>query len=502
MMRTKTAQTPPTEAAPPKPPAPPNHAARRDPLRWTRWALPILDVVLVLVAFLLSYYLRYEVQFLQPVDEANDAPFAPYLPYAAIFAALMLFFNRRAQLYRERRGRTWWDEIFAITNGATNAGVFVMALSFATQPLVFSRLLIVQALVLVVILLGAERLVVHMVRGYLRKRGVGVERVLIVGAGSVGLSVMRTLVARPDLGYKVVGFVDDDPQRGGNNLGRLKALGGVENLPRLVDEHQIDLVIITLPWHVQRKIAQIVRDCERQHVKVRTVPDLFELSLSQVQVEMLGGIPLLGLNGEPRLNPSDQIAKRIFDILVTLLALPFAAAITLVVAVAIRLDSPGPIFYTQERVGLNGKPFKVYKFRSMVVDADKVWEELVRQHGQDPRHPKLVNDPRVTRVGRWIRRFSVDELPQLWNILRGEMSWVGPRPAVPQEVALYEPWHKQRLRVRPGLTGLWQVSGRSEVPFEEMCLLDIYYIENWSLALDLQIMLRTVPHVLLAHGAS
>ena len=462
----------------------------------------MLDVILVLAAFLLSYYLRYEVQFLQPVDEANDAPFMPYLPYAAIFAALMLFFNRRARLYRERRGRTWWDEIFAIANGATNAGVFVMALSFATQPLVFSRLLIVQALVLVVVLLGALRLVVHVVRGYLRRRGIGVERVLIVGAGSVGLSVMRTLVARPDLGYKVVGFVDDDPQRGGNNLGRLKALGGVDNLPRLVDEYQIDLVIITLPWHVQRKITQVVRACERQHVKVRTVPDLFELSLSQVQVEMLGGIPLLGLNGEPRLNPSDQVAKRVFDIFFTLLALPFAVLVTLLVALAIRLDTPGPIFYTQERVGLNGKPFKVYKFRSMVVDADKVWEELVRKYGQDPRHPKLANDPRVTRVGRWIRRFSVDELPQLWNILRGEMSWVGPRPAVPQEVALYEPWHKQRLRVRPGLTGLWQVSGRSEVPFEEMCLLDIYYIENWSLALDLQIMLRTVPHVLLAHGAS
>lgn len=472
------------------------------PFKWPRWLLPTGDVVLVTVAFLISYTLRYEVQFLQPVDEANAAPFSPYVPYTLIFAGLMLVFNHSAGLYRERRGRTWWEEVFAIGNGATNAAVFVMALSFLLQPLVFSRLLIIQAALLVVIVLGIWRLALRGVRGYLRRRGIGVERVLIVGAGSVGLSVLQTLVARPDLGYKVVGFVDDDPERGASDLGRVPALGSVDNLPRLIDEHKVDLVIITLPWHVHRKILNIVRECERKHVKVRTVPDLFELSLSQVQVEMLGGIPLLGLNGEAEFRGGRRIAKRALDIGLALLALPLAIPITLITALAVRLDSPGPVFFTQERVGLNGRRFKVYKFRSMVASAEQLHETLVRQTGEDPRHPKLARDPRVTRVGRWIRRLSIDEVPQIWNILRGEMSWVGPRPAVPQEVALYEPWHLQRLRVLPGLTGLWQVSGRSEVPFEEMCLLDIYYIENWSLGLDMQIILRTVPHVLLARGAS
>lgn len=472
------------------------------PFKWPRWLLPTVDAGLVLVAFLISYYLRYEIQFLQPVDEANAAPFDPYIPYAAIFAVLMLLFNQSARLYREQRGRTWWDEVFAVGNAATNAAVFVMALSFLLRPLVFSRLLIVQAAALVVILLGLWRLILRIVRGNLRRRGIGVERVLVVGAGSVGLSVLQTMVARPDLGYKVIGFVDDDPDRGANDIGRVPALGMVDNLPRLIDRYRVDLVIITLPWQVQRKILQIVRECERQHVKVRTVPDLFELSLSQVQVEMLGGIPLLGLNGETRLRTSSQVIKRVMDIALALLALPVAAPVMLVAALAIRLDSPGPILFSQARVGLNGKPFKVYKFRSMIAEAEKLHADLIRETGEDPRHPKLVNDPRITRVGRWIRRFSIDEVPQLWNILRGDMSWVGPRPAVPQEVELYEPWHLQRLRVMPGLTGLWQVSGRSEVPFEEMCLLDIYYIENWSLGLDLQIVLRTVPQVLFAHGAS
>ncbi len=472
------------------------------PFKWPRWLLPTIDALLVVLAFLLSYYLRYDVQFLQPVNEANDAPFAPYILYVAIFAALMLFFNQNARLYHERRGRSWWEEVFTIGNSATNAAVFVMALSFLLRPLVFSRLLIVQAAFLVVVLIGLWRAVMRVIRSELRRRGVGVERVLVVGAGRIGLSVLQTMLARPDLGFKVIGFVDDDPDRGVTDLGRVQALGRVDNIPHLIDRYKIDLVIITLPWHVQRKILKVVRECERQHVKVRTVPDLFELSLSQVQVEMLGGIPLLGLNGDTRLHTSSRLIKRGMDILLTLLAMPVVIPLTLLVALAIRLDTDGPIFFSQDRIGIDGKSFKVFKFRSMIKNAAEMHQHLVRQTGEDPRHPKVENDPRVTRVGRWIRRFSIDEVPQIFNILRGEMSWVGPRPATPDEVELYEPWHQQRLRVLPGLTGLWQVSGRSEVPFEEMCLLDIYYIENWSLRLDLQILLRTVPHVLLAHGAS
>jgi exopolysaccharide biosynthesis polyprenyl glycosylphosphotransferase len=471
------------------------------PFSWPRWLLATIDAALVGAAFLISYYLRYEIQFLEPVDEANAAPFLPYLPYTAIFAVLLLLSNQSAKLYREQRGRSWWDEVFSIGNSATNAAVVVMALSFLLRPLVFSRLLIVQAAILSVLLLGLWRAVLRVIRSEMRRRGLGIERVLIVGAGSVGLSVLQTMLARPDLGFKVVGFVDDDPERGASDLGRVPALGIVDNIPRLIDQYAVDLVVITLPWQVQRKILKIVRECERKNVKVRTVPDIFELSLSQVQVEMLGGIPLLGLNGDARLQASSRLAKRALDLVLTLLALPFATLLTGLIAAAIRLDTPGPIFFTQDRVGLNGKPFKVYKFRSMIADAAKYHDDLIRQTGEDPRHPKVANDPRITRVGRWIRRLSIDEVPQIWNILRGEMSWVGPRPATPQEVELYEPWHRQRLRILPGLTGLWQVSGRSEVPFEEMCLLDIYYIENWSLTLDAQIILRTIPHVLLAHGA-
>lgn len=180
---------------------------------------------------------------------------------------------------------------------------------------------------------------------------------------------------------------------------------------------------------------------------------------------------------------------------------PVWGPLFLLTALAIRLEGPGPVFYSQERVGKDGQIFRVWKFRSMIPNADHLKAQLVTQQGLDPRHPKVKNDPRITRVGSVIRRLSLDELPQIINILNGEMSLVGPRPPTPDEVALYEPWHRQRLAITGGLTGLWQVSGRSDVPFEEMVLLDLYYIENWSLLLDLQILLRTIPHVLFAEGA-
>jgi lipopolysaccharide/colanic/teichoic acid biosynthesis glycosyltransferase len=173
----------------------------------------------------------------------------------------------------------------------------------------------------------------------------------------------------------------------------------------------------------------------------------------------------------------------------------------LLVGLAIRLESQGPVLYTQKRIGLNGKAFNLIKFRSMILNADELRAQLVKESGEDPRHPKIKNDPRITFVGRFIRATSLDELPNLINVLRGQMSLVGPRPPTPDEVQLYEPWHMQRLQTLPGLTGLWQVNGRSDVPFDEMCLLDIYYIENWSVGMDAQILMMTLPRVLLRHGA-
>jgi exopolysaccharide biosynthesis polyprenyl glycosylphosphotransferase len=223
--------------------------------------------------------------------------------------------------------------------------------------------------------------------------------------------------------------------------------------------------------------------------------------MRQVQVETLDGIPLLGIGEPESFRGANRLLKRALDISFVILTAVVWVPIFVATALAVRLDSEGPIFYRQRRVGENEREFSMIKFRTMITNADDLRGQLIEEHKLDPRHPKIIDDPRITKVGRFLRRMSLDELPNIVNVMRGEMSIVGPRPPMPEEVALYEPWHKQRLNIIPGITGLWQVSGRSEVPFDEMCLLDIYYIENWSLKLDIQILLRTVPRVLLRSGA-
>ncbi len=473
----------------------------RDWATFFRRSMPLIDFLLVLGAFRAAHILRYDVQIIKPVGEFNYAPFASYWPFALIYAAWLVFTPPVVNQYRPQRGRSWLDEAYGVINGATNATVIMMALNFLLQPLVFSRLMILEATVLTVLFLATARFILRTLQSWLRRHNIGVEHVLIIGAGEVGRAVMRGIVARPDLGYRITGYLDDDPERGSVDLGRLRGLGSLDGLRATLIDNKIDLAIITLPWMAHDKIQEIVAECEHHHVQARVVPDLFQLNMSQVRVETLAGIPLLGFAGEPTLSRLKRLAKRVMDILLVLIALPFILIPALIIGLMIVTDSPGPILFLHRRVGENGCEFDMFKFRSMHLDADKRHYDLVRQTNSDPRHFKMKDDPRVTRVGKWLRRMSIDEWPNLINVLRGEMSLVGPRAPTRSEVALYEPWQRQRLNTLPGVTGLWQVSGRSDVPFEEMCLLDIYYIENWSIALDVQIILRTLPHMLFGTGA-
>ena len=463
--------------------------------------MPVVDALLAFAAFGLAYFARYELQILRAVLEFNRAPFEPYVPYAIVYIAWLYLNYRGSGLYKAIRGRPLIDEIYTIINGVTNATVVLLAISFVLQPLVFSRLMIIYVAAITIVLLIGARVVQRALLAYLRSRGIGVQRVLVIGVGDVGRSVLRTMIARHEQGFRPIGYLTEDPDSANADLGRVKALGGLDNLTLALREHQVDHVVITLPWTYRDRIVKMIRACQRDGIEVSVVPDVFQLNLRQVQVENLDGIPLLHMNGHVPFKGSNRLIKRAMDIGMIALASPILVPLVALVALAIRLEGQGPIFYTARRVGENGREFDMIKFRSMIPDAEKMRQELIKTLELDPRRPKIKDDPRVTRVGRILRSLSIDELPNLINVLTGQMSLVGPRPPTPDEVSLYESWHLQRLQVKPGMTGLWQISGRSEVPFDEMCLMDIYYIEIWTVQLDAQILMMTIPRVLLRSGA-
>lgn len=457
----------------------------------------LLDTGLINLAFALAYYVRYKLELLVPVSDAFYEPYLAYIPTQLGYAALMLLFLALDGAYRRRRVG-WLNEIYCIINASTTVGLIEFAATFFVLPTGYSRGLILEAIVLTIVLLSLGRLGQRMVQAQLRRRGHGVDRVLIVGAGEAGRAVMRSLVALPELGYHVVGFVDDDPNK--SDIGRFKALGALEAVGGLLTSERVDEVIITLPWMYQRQITSLVRTCAQRRVRARVVPDLFQLALNQVDVADVGGIPLIGIK-EATIPRVGRMIKRGLDIGLSLLFLIIGAPLIAVIAIIVKLESPGPALFRQTRIGESGRPFPCLKFRSMREGAEAEKPNLMALNEADGPLFKIKDDPRLTRVGRVLRRTSLDELPQLVNILSGDMSLVGPRPAPPDEVAQYKPWHRQRLEVPQGLTGLWQVSGRSDLTFDEMCLLDIYYIENWSLGLDFTILLRTIPRVLFGSGA-
>ncbi|MCB9461282.1 MAG: sugar transferase [Anaerolineaceae bacterium] len=466
-----------------------------------RWLFPVLDAILAFLAFVLGYILRYELQIIRPVLDPFQREFAPYIPYALLFAGILYVNYGNNGLYRTVRERSWLEEVTIIGNGVAFGAIILLAAFYAFQPLVTSRLMLIYVAALTVALLSSARIIRRWVLAYLRSKGIGVQRVLIVGMGDTGQAVLRAILARGELGYKVIGYLDDNPTKGEVDIGRVPGLGNTRNLRSAIRTHGVDMVIATLRWKHYDHILEIVRTCRQTGVEIRLVPDIFQLNMRQVHVETLDGIPLLGITTQDKFGGANRLFKRALDIAFVVVTAILWIPTFLITALAVRLDSEGPVLYQQRRIGENGREFMMIKFRTMVTNADQLRDQIIEDNNLDPRHPKIADDPRITRVGKWLRRMSLDELPNFFNVIRGEMSVVGPRPPMPDEVALYEPWHKRRLNIIPGITGLWQVSGRSEIPFDEMCLLDIYYIENWSLRLDIQILLRTIPRVLLRSGA-
>jgi exopolysaccharide biosynthesis polyprenyl glycosylphosphotransferase len=326
------------------------------------------------------------------------------------------------------------------------------------------------------------------------------QNTVIVGAGDVGQLVARKLLHHWEYGINLVGFVDAHPKERPEDLKHLAVLGTPVDLPRIVGEFDVERVVIAFTGDSHEQELELIRSLKGLWVQVDVVPRLFEIVGPNAAVHDVEGLSLIGLP-PLSLSRTSHMLKRGMDVALSLLGLVLLAPVFAAIVVLIKLDSRGPVFFAQPRMGVGERTFRIYKFRTMVADADERKPQVahLNKHGQgggDPRMFKIAGDPRVTRVGRLLRRYSLDELPQLVNVLRGEMTLVGPRPLIPDEDRHVEGWGRKRLDLKPGMTGMWQVLGRNEIPFGEMVKLDYLYVTTWSLTNDLLLLLRTVPLVL------
>ncbi len=488
--------------------AAPGYALRHHQHWLVHMGLCVGDQALIFLSFVLAYWMRYIADWpdaLKPiiteVPTYHYVEFYAFLPVTLLLMLVLLVLFEMKRLYRLPRGSGVLDYAGIIVSSTLTGVALLIVLVFLYRPFYYSRLIFAFAGLNVIVLLTLWRLLLLGIRHWCWSQGIGQERVLVVGGNGLSYQVMNGLAAQPHLGYRLVGYLSDQPACNTARESTIyRYLGQIDSLKTMVRTHGIHQVILALPFWEHGKLPQLVQACRTLSVDYRVVPDLYELSFDRVDVQQISGVPLLGLK-EVSLKGWNLALKRMLDVGMVVLSMPVTLPLTLLLALLIRLDSPGPALFRQIRIGKDGLPFVCYKFRTMVRDADKQKEALSRLNEADGPLFKIRHDPRVTRIGRFLRRSSLDELPQLWNVLRGEMSLVGPRPGLPEEVRQYEPWHYRRLEVTPGLTGLWQVLGRSTTTFDEMVRLDIYYAENWSVGTDLRILLMTIPAVIWGKGA-
>ncbi|HDD25429.1 MAG TPA: undecaprenyl-phosphate glucose phosphotransferase [Chloroflexi bacterium] len=456
-------------------------------------ALLISDLALTELALYLASYVRPRLAWGADLTHGQARlSLYVYLMVAVIWGTTFVVLS----VYDVKRSLRAVDEIqtvFVATSMATLIFAGALYLSFRQV----SRLLFVYFFVLDLVLLLSLRILLRLLFKLLGGRPHQSVRVLIVGAGDVGRQVAEMIREYAWTGLELVGYLDDDQRKFDNGL---PVLGTLAEARRVVETHHVNEVIIALPLRAHERLAELVQSLQETTANIRVVPDFFAMALFQAKVEDFGGMPLIGLR-VPALSEFDRLMKRAFDLIMGSILLLLSLPLMAIIAIVIKLDSPGPAIFKQERVGENGRLFLMYKFRSMVKDAEQRRDEVIERDAQGHIIHKKPDDPRVTRVGRFIRRTSLDELPQLFNVLKGEMSLVGPRPEIPWLVEKYEPWQRARFAVPQGITGWWQVNGRSNKLMHEHTEEDIFYIKNYSLLLDIWILWKTIGAVLKRQGA-
>ena len=497
---------------------------RRAENRVPRWVMPVVkgtvvlaDAALAAFCFLAAFRLREGSAILSQTAWAWTEDFVPYagiLYFAIPVRIAMLIYER---VYQFQGAFSYTREVTKIFKAAAVGSLlitgwaFLFRGGFAFREFSYSRGIFVLDFALALAALLAFHLALRFAQARVRRTGINLIPTLIVGTNAEAEQTVRELNERRDLGYRVIGVVRTTGEAF-PDIGAPVA-GSFDDLASLIRDLEIQEVIITdTTISSDRLFEAMMQVGRRQRVEFRFAPSLFDLLPQKTSVEQIGVLPMVRLFREP-LSDLERFVKRASDMLLSLVAIVLLAPVWLIVSLLVKRGSPGPVMFRQERVGMDGRIFLCYKFRTMDADSDdaphreayrKNIEGLEAANAGDTALPvfgKVKNDDRVTRSGKWLRRSSLDELPQLFNVLKGDMSIVGPRPPIPYEVENYDIWHRKRLDMKPGITGLWQVSGRNRLTFEEMVRTDLYYIENWSLWLDLKIIFLTLPAVWRGDGA-
>ncbi|MGZ5434358.1 MAG: sugar transferase [Thermoanaerobaculia bacterium] len=467
------------------------------------------DVALTAGAFFLAFWVR-DVLFPLIAPGVFPTGLYPFLEYAKILPVALvlwtlLFFSH--QSYHSHRTIPIRHEIRDVLHIVGIGTLLLAAFAYLLRLELLSRSWFILFLIFAGILLSLNRAAIRLLARYVRSQGMNYRTIVVVGTGRRGREIVEMIEQHPYWGYKVLGFVSDGHRLPNGWNTRYRVLGNLEDLRRLVEKgiegHKdaIDEVAFAVTRRKLDALRSIFLLCEELGIKTRIAMNFFPNRLARVELEELEGIPFITFTTTPT-NVTHLALKRTIDVVAAVGILVLTLPMLGIAALAIRFTSPGSVLFKQERLGLNGRIFTLYKFRTMIEDAHRMREEIAHLNEMNGPVFKSSQDPRITKVGRILRKFSLDEIPQLWNVLRGDMSLVGPRPPLPEEVWSYERWQRRRLSMKPGLTCLWQVSGRNSVDFDRWMELDLQYIDTWSPTLDFKILLRTIPAVLSGRGAS
>jgi exopolysaccharide biosynthesis polyprenyl glycosylphosphotransferase len=463
-------------------------------------ALLVLDVIAFLTAFGAAMQLRFNAAL--GIFEHGEAPWGPMLESLPVMLAIWLATLSACGVYIIERKRVFF-EFARLLNALLVMAAILLSITFFYRGFSYSRGFTVLFLPLLIVLTFAFRVVFRVVRMHIEGLEASRARVLLIGDSKVAKHFIDKSLEQ-GARYSVIGLLDDElPVGSAVHLG-IKVLGRPSELKTVLQQSEAKSVIVTTSKVDHEGLMQLLDVCLAANVEWQIVPSAYELMLDRVTMDVLAGVPLLGMR-RSNIRGANRLLKRFMDVVVAAFALVILSPLMTAVAALIRLTSKGPVFFAQDRVGENGEVFRFLKFRTMHVNNDaSIHKEYAKQWIEGKAHDvdaegalyKIRKDPRIIPVGHFLRKYSIDELPQLLNVLKGDMSLIGPRPPIPYEVEVYREWHRRRFEGPPGITGLWQVSGRNRLSFEEMVKLDIEYLENWSLARDLKILWRTMGVVL------